>query len=90
MKENGLNKLTWKPGEAASDGNENVYYAVYRFEKAEKINLFRVDKILYVGRDVSFLDYTSERARGYVYAVTSFDRLHNESTPTMVVVNYGD
>lgn len=90
LKDNGMNKLVWQPGEKASDGNENVYFAVYRFEKAEKINLYRVDKILYVGRDVSFLDYTSERARGYVYAVTSFDRLHNESTPTMVVVNYGE
>lgn len=90
LKEQGQNKLVWQPGEVASDGNENIYFAVYRFEKAEKINLQKIEKVLYIGRDNTFLDNTSEKARGYVYAVTSFDRLHNESLPTMVVVNYGE
>ena len=28
--------LTWQPGEPASDGNENTYFAIYRFDRAEK------------------------------------------------------
>jgi uncharacterized lipoprotein YddW (UPF0748 family) len=84
--ETGKPVLTWQPGEPASDGNENTYFAVYRFERAEKPDFERVDKMLYVGRQNTFTDTTAEKARGYVYHVTSFDRLHNESVTTATAV----
>ncbi|PWK26357.1 uncharacterized lipoprotein YddW (UPF0748 family) [Arcicella aurantiaca] len=83
--------LTWQPGETASDGNENTYFAVYRFERAETPDFQRVDKMLYVGRQNTFTDSTAEKARGYVYHVTSFDRLHNESnTSAKATIEYGE
>jgi fibronectin type 3 domain-containing protein len=83
--------LTWQPGEPAIDGNENTYFAVYRFERAEKPDFQRVDKMIYIGRQNSFTDSTAEKARGYVYHVTSFDRLHNESeTSATALIEYGD
>ena len=90
-KEDGKPILTWQPGELASDGNENTYFAVYRFERAENSDFQRVDKIIYIGRQNSFTDSTAEKARGYVYHVTSFDRLHNESeTSATALTEYGD
>jgi uncharacterized lipoprotein YddW (UPF0748 family) len=90
-KEDGKPTLTWQPGEPASDGNENKYFAVYRFDRNEKPDFQRVDKMLYVGRQNTFTDTTAEKARGYAYHVTSFDRLHNESiTSAIGVIEYGE
>ncbi len=77
--EKGLTKLTWQPGERAADNDENHYFAVYRFEKGEKPNLSKADKIVYIGKKNTFEDANAEKFRGYIYCVTSFDRLHNES-----------
>lgn len=83
--------LSWQPGDKASDGDENTYFAVYRFERAEKPDFQRADKILYVGRQNTFTDSTAEKARGYVYHITSFDRLHNEShTAATIIIEYGE
>jgi uncharacterized lipoprotein YddW (UPF0748 family) len=90
-KEDGKPTLTWQPGEPASDGNENTYFAVYRFERNEKPDFQRVDKMLYIGRQNTFTDTTAEKARGYSYHVTSFDRLHNESVTSAIgLVEYGE
>jgi uncharacterized lipoprotein YddW (UPF0748 family) len=89
--ETGLPVLTWQPGEKATDGNENTYFAVYRFERAETPDFQKVEKILYVGRQNTFIDTTAEKARGYVYHVTSFDRLHNESKESAsALIEYGE
>lgn len=89
--ETGLPVLTWQPGEKATDGNENTYFAVYRFERAETPDFQKVEKILYVGRKNTFIDTTAEKARGYVYHVTSFDRLHNESKESAsALIEYGE
>ncbi|MCU0468159.1 MAG: family 10 glycosylhydrolase [Arcicella sp.] len=89
--ETGLPVLTWQPGEKATDGNENTYFAVYRFERAETPDFQKVEKILYVGRQNTFIDTTAEKARGYVYHITSFDRLHNESKESAsALIEYGE
>jgi uncharacterized lipoprotein YddW (UPF0748 family) len=88
-KATGQNVLVWQPGDAASDGNENHYFALYRFERTEKVDLERIDKVLYIGRQNTFIDISAEKARGYLYVVTSFDRLHNESVPSaMAITSY--
>ena len=90
-KEDGKPILTWQPGESAIDGNENIYFALYRFERTEKPDFQRTDKILYIGRQNTFTDSTAEKARGYVYHITSFDRLHNESeTSATALIEYGE
>ncbi len=75
----GIPVLTWQPGEKATDGDENNYFVVYRFEKGEKPDLSKAIKIIYIGKSNTFNDTSVEKYRGYIYCVTSFDRLHNES-----------
>ncbi len=86
----GIPVLTWQPGEKATDGDENNYFVVYRFEKGEKPDLSKAIKIIYIGKSNTFNDTSVEKYRGYIYCVTSFDRLHNESQDyALFTTDYG-
>lgn len=86
----GIPVLTWQPGEKAVDDDLNNYYAVYRFEKGEKPDLTKAEKLIYIGKLNTFEDTVAEKFRGYIYCVTSFDRLHNESEDyAMFTTEYG-
>jgi uncharacterized lipoprotein YddW (UPF0748 family) len=88
---NGQPVLTWQPGDLASDGDANYYFAVYRFDRNETHDFNRIDKVLYIGKQNTFTDSTAEKARGYAYHITSFDRLHNESIQAITITTeYGD
>lgn len=78
----GVNALAWQYGDIASDGDENTYFALYRFEEHEKVSTDKVEKLIYVGRNNYFVDTRADMSLGYTYLVTSFDRLHNESKAT--------
>ncbi|RRB10780.1 glycoside hydrolase family 10 protein [Larkinella knui] len=82
-------ELFWQEPGPAPDGDKARYYVVYRFEKKEKINTEDPTRILAIcvgERTTHFIDRTAGSDKRYVYVVTSFDRLHNESAPNQVNV----
>ena len=64
--------LEWTVNENA---NQDIQFAVYRFEKGNRNSSKR---LLAVCRDKQYVDKTADD-RKYKYLVTSLDRLHNES-----------
>lgn len=76
-------QLTWQAPEPAADGGTAQYYAVYRFEAGQPEDLENVVNLLTIRRQWEPM-FNDERVRSglrYVYVVTAFDRLHNESAP---------
>ncbi len=77
--------LTWTAAPAAKDGDKARYYAVYRFEDNEAIDLDDPRHFLtfcYSGTTTT--DRTAQKNKSYTYVVTALDRLHNESVPVEV------
>ena len=80
-------KLTWIDNTSAT-----TYFAVYRYSNSEAINISSNDsarKLIAIIRKTNngaqqFIDKTRSDPNGVVYAVTAFDRLHNESTPLKI------
>lgn len=72
-------RLNWEIPQRASDGDFPSYFVVYRFLASERIDLENPQKILHIGRTTTFTDTKTNRKESYTYAVTSVDRLHNES-----------
>jgi uncharacterized lipoprotein YddW (UPF0748 family) len=71
--------LSWEMPEPASDLDLPTYFVVYRFESGAPQDLNDPRNILKLTRDLHFYDKTAKAATIYTYAVTSVDRLHNES-----------
>ena len=71
--------LAWEAPEPAQDLDLPTYYVVYRFEEGQVNDLNDPRNILSLSRERHFLDLTAKAGQTYTYAVTSVDRLHNES-----------
>ena len=71
--------LTWELPEAAQDGDLPTYYVVYRFLDGEANDLDDPRNIVATTRDMHYFDRSAKPGMVYTYAVTSVDRLHNES-----------
>ena len=70
--------LTWKAPKAKKWGDEVNRFAIYRFEKGEKVNLNDVSKLVKVTYDNTWkVPYVKDGKATYV--VTSIDRVGNES-----------
>ena len=71
--------LFWTAPKADTEMDKAVQYVVYRFEKGEHINIENPSKIVAVtAKNYYKLPYEDGRTK-YVYAVTSLDRMSNES-----------
>ena len=58
-----------------------IQYVVYRFQKAEPIDIGNPSRIVAITRDTYLpLPYLNGQTE-YVYVVTALDRLQNESRP---------
>jgi uncharacterized lipoprotein YddW (UPF0748 family) len=80
-------QLSWNPPEAAKDGEKARYYAVYRFDKNEAIDLNDPRQILtFCYNTPATTDHTAQKGKNYIYVVTAFDRLHNESESIQMAV----
>jgi uncharacterized lipoprotein YddW (UPF0748 family) len=77
-------ELLWQAPEPAPDGETARYYAVYRFEAGQPEDLENVAHLLKLLRpdETTFTDDRVRPNQRYVYVVTAFDRLHNESAST--------
>jgi uncharacterized lipoprotein YddW (UPF0748 family) len=73
--------LDWKSGELPSDQDPVAYYVVYRFKKTDIDPLEQAEHIIYKGRNTHLKIPNEWMSSGYGFAVTAFDRLHNESVP---------
>ncbi len=72
--------LGWKASGGAIDGGIPRAYGVYRFDIDEEIDLEKPHKLLaVVWNNTMFNDQTIMPNKKYVYVVTAFDRLWNES-----------
>jgi len=81
----GANALAWQYGDIAQDGDENTYFALYRFSEKDKVTIDKANYLIYVGRNNYFVDTEAKMDVNYTYLVTSFDRLHNESKASTMV-----
>ena len=71
--------LFWTAPRAHKWNDEAAQYVVYRFERGEHINIENPSKIVAVtAKNYYKLPYEDGRTK-YVYAVTSLDRMSNES-----------
>lgn len=85
--------LTWEKPLPASDEELPKYFVVYRFKFPDTVNINdpRAIRIITITDTTSFTDQLSGiGSDGYTFAVTSVDRLHNESVPAVVTFNITD
>ncbi|NUN69320.1 MAG: family 10 glycosylhydrolase [Bacteroidetes bacterium] len=77
-------QLQWQKGGTASDGDTSHYVAVYRATSPDTVNINNVKQIIAITtRDtLRYTDNSAVAGASYSYAVTSFDKLHNESPAT--------
>ncbi len=71
--------LGWDEPKEAEDLDLPSYYVVYRFDDGEANDLNDPRNILTITRERHFLDQNVTEGHSYTYAITSVDRLHNES-----------
>jgi hypothetical protein len=64
---------------------DNITYAVYRFNKDETINLDKSEHIISVQKGNKFIAKKSSPKKNEVYVVTALDRLWNESEASNMV-----
>ena len=77
-------QLQWQDGGTAADGDTAQYFAIYRATSPDTINVNNVHQIIVIGTNDStkYTDNTVSYGSSYVYLVTAFDKLHNESGAT--------
>lgn len=79
--------LTWDVPE--EEGKKPVYFVIYRFPSKDKIDFENSGFIITITNNArtKFVDKQElEEGKEYVYAVSSLDRLHNESKAVSVVL----
>jgi uncharacterized lipoprotein YddW (UPF0748 family) len=88
----GVYRLAWNAPPRASDGDTATYYDVYRWTSAQ-IPLHIPEARIAITRPgaLTFLDSTHSGGQTrFYYAVTAFDRSHNESQPSPVLCTHTD
>jgi len=78
-------KLTWEATPAENEMDRAAFFAVYRFELNEPINIEDATKLQRVVRRPYFYIPPSEDTRRFRYVVTALDRSFNESKPSEAV-----
>ncbi|MCR5818494.1 MAG: family 10 glycosylhydrolase [Prevotella sp.] len=71
--------LFWTAPKGKNWKNTATQYAVYCFEKGEKVNLDNASKIVAVTSKTFFKLPYEDGKKKYVYVVTALNRIHNES-----------
>lgn len=81
--------LSWTLPKPAADNEQPYGYVVYRFNEGEEVNLARARNIIHISFDGKAPFFTDLKVRSgvrYTYAVTTIDRLKNESPASNLVV----
>jgi uncharacterized lipoprotein YddW (UPF0748 family) len=80
--------LKWqKPGKA-SDNDTARYFVIYRFQSPDTVNLndARAIRLITPNDTTEFIDNTVQNQTTYTYAVTTVDKMHNESVPSIATL----
>jgi len=81
--------LTWENELATNELDKVSYYAIYKFEGETLGDIQRVENILVISKE-NKLEVDIQKGffkrKKFTYGVTAFDRMHNESEPTVVTV----
>jgi uncharacterized lipoprotein YddW (UPF0748 family) len=77
-------QLQWQKPGAASDNNGAKYFAVYRAQSPDTININNVKQIIKITANdtTRYVDNAVVNGASYTYLVTAFDKLNNESDAT--------
>ncbi|WP_144551356.1 glycoside hydrolase family 10 protein [Bacillus mycoides] len=66
--------------------NDSTYYAIYRVDEKNGVDIQKAENLLTTVRKTKpgeiYVDKTAVSGETYTYAVTTLDRLHNESIPS--------
>ena len=83
----GTYRLQWTQPGVAADGDTARYYNVYRWTVPHiPMHIPEARLAITLPGELSYVDSTASDGRSrYFYAVTAFDRMHNESPPSPVV-----
>ena len=65
-----------------------VKYAVYRFNRGEKVDINNTAKLVTITGETHYDLPAAREGYRYVYAVTALDRVQNESSYKKIKVNY--
>ncbi|MEW5798169.1 MAG: family 10 glycosylhydrolase [Bacteroidota bacterium] len=74
--------LQWQKPAKALDNDTAQYFVLYRVQSPDTINTDKVKQILFITKNdtTRFVDNGVVNGQTYTYAVTSFDKLDNESS----------
>jgi len=84
----GQKVLFWTAPKGEGWKDEAVGYAIYRFEKGERVNIDDPSKLVTITRDTYYHLPAGNEGERCVYAVTALDRVQNESSYQKVKVKY--
>ena len=86
----GKSVFFWKAPSGKGWKNEALKYVVYKFEKGDRVDIADPSKIVAVTTDEFYEIPASEIRPGekVKYAVTSLDRMSNESKPKKKSIKY--
>lgn len=78
--------LRWESAKPAVDGELPSKYVVYRFKKDDLLDVQQAKNIAVIqsAKLTTFLDIHVKPTEEVIYAVTSLDRMNNESTPVFI------
>jgi uncharacterized lipoprotein YddW (UPF0748 family) len=79
--------LQWDNASLSSDGDSARNFVIYRFEEEDSTDLSNPEKILDIiqADKLEYLDVEGSEFRSYTYALTSLDRMNNESDGSNLV-----
>ncbi|MBP6230186.1 MAG: family 10 glycosylhydrolase [Paludibacteraceae bacterium] len=75
-------KITWSVKKTNKELDKAVMFAIYAFEKTEKIDISNPAKLLSVVNKTEFVLPRNAKALCLTYIITALDRLKNESVPS--------
>ncbi len=82
--------INWNTPQPASDGDLPYYYLIYKFPGQDSVD-FENNKYIYKKLAKDSLRFTDPRPAGnqneVIYALSSFDRLHNEAVPVILRID---
>ena len=82
--------LNWQVPLAATDGDTAKYFVIYRSTDGSAVDITNAKQILYISPVpiITYIDtITITNYPGVAYAITSCDKIHNESTAEYININ---
>ncbi len=79
--------ISWESAETTNPKDEIRYFAIYMFEEDQDVNVENMNALRCVTAERSYFIPADEYILCKWFVVTAIDRMHNESKPTMVLID---